>query len=103
MEKDLTLSQMTNFRLFQTERVCRQQFQNLIKMAGSFLKELKTPWEKEKLLVASNFSFSHGVFKRLVVQTHKNQGLFGIGLIDPLLSTALCESPLGLRKAFENS
>ena len=23
----LTLSQMTNFRLFQTERVCRQQFQ----------------------------------------------------------------------------
>ena len=24
---DLTLSQMTNFRLFQTERLCRQQFQ----------------------------------------------------------------------------
>ena len=23
----LTLSQMTNFRLFQTERVCRRQFQ----------------------------------------------------------------------------
>ena len=23
---DLTLSQTTNFRLFQTERVCRQQF-----------------------------------------------------------------------------
>ena len=23
----ITLSQMTNFRLFQTERVCRQQFQ----------------------------------------------------------------------------
>ena len=22
----------------------------------------KTPWEKEKLLVKSNFSFSHGVF-----------------------------------------
>ena len=38
--------------------------------------------EKEKLLVTSNFSFSHSVFKRLVVQTRKNRGLFGKGLID---------------------
>ena len=36
--------------------------------------------EKEKLLVTSNFSFSRSVFKRLVLQTHKNQGLFGKGL-----------------------
>ena len=36
--------------------------------------------EKEKLLVMSNFSFSHSVFKRLVLQTRKNQGLFGKGL-----------------------
>ena len=28
----------------------------------------------------SNFSFSHCVFKRLVLQTRKNQGLFGKGL-----------------------
>ena len=41
----------------------------------------KTLWEKEKLLVTSNFSFSHIVFKRLVLQTRKNQGLFGKGLI----------------------
>ena len=34
-------------------------------------------WEKEKLLVTSNFSFSHIVFKRLVLQTRKNKGLFG--------------------------
>ena len=27
-----------------------------------------------------NFSFSHSVFKRLVLQTRKNQGLFGKGL-----------------------
>ena len=40
----------------------------------------KTLWEKEKLLVMSNFSFSHSVFKRLVLQTCKNQGLFGKGL-----------------------
>ena len=41
---------------------------------------LKTLWEKEKLLVTSNFSFSHSVFRRLVLQTRKNQGLFGKGL-----------------------
>ena len=34
-------------------------------------------WEKEILLVTSNFSFSHIVFKRLVLQIRKNQGLFG--------------------------
>ena len=27
LEKFLTLSQKTNFRLFQTERLCRRQFQ----------------------------------------------------------------------------
>ena len=42
-------------------------------------------WEKEKLLVTSNFSFSHSVFKRLVPQTRKNQGLFGKGLINNFL------------------
>ena len=36
--------------------------------------------EKEKLLVTSNFSFSQSVFKRLVLQTCKNQGLFWKGL-----------------------
>ena len=36
--------------------------------------------EKEKLLVMSNFSFSQSVFKRLVLQTRKNQGFFGKGL-----------------------
>ena len=38
---------------------------------------LKTQREKEKLLVMSNFSFSHSVFKRLLMQTLQNQGLFG--------------------------
>ena len=36
--------------------------------------------EKEKLLVTSNISFSHSVFKRHVLQTRKNQGLLGKGL-----------------------
>ena len=39
----------------------------------------KTPWEKEKLLVMSNFSFSQSVFKILVLQTRKNKRLFGKG------------------------
>ena len=51
-----------------------------MKMAESSQNEQKTLWEKEKLLVTSNFSFSSSVFKRLVLQTRKNQGLFGKGL-----------------------
>ena len=35
--------------------------------------------KKEKLLITSNFSFSNSVFERLVLQTGKNQGLFGKG------------------------
>ena len=37
----------------------------------------------EKLLVTSNFSFSYSVFKRLALQTRKNQGLFGKRLRKP--------------------
>ena len=32
------------------------------------------------MFVMSNFSFSHSVFKRIVLQTRENQGLFGNGL-----------------------
>ena len=49
-------------------------------MAECSLNGLKTLCEKEKLLVMSNFSFSHSVFKRPVLQTRENQGLFGKGL-----------------------
>ena len=42
-----------------------------------FSKLIKTLWEKEKFLVTGNFSFSNGVFKRLLLQTHKKQGFFG--------------------------
>ena len=34
-------------------------------------------WKKEKMLITSNLSFSHSVFERLVLQTHKNEGMFG--------------------------
>ena len=49
-------------------------------MVESYLNRQKTLWEKEKLLVTNNFFFSQGVFKRLELQTRKNQGLFGKGL-----------------------
>ena len=51
-----------------------------MKMVESFPKAEKTLREKEKLLVTSNFSFSLSAFKRLVLQTRKNKGLFGKGL-----------------------
>ena len=46
----------------------------------------KKLWEKQKLLVMSNFFFSHSVFEGLVLQTRKNQFLFGKGLTGSLLS-----------------
>ena len=43
---------------------------NLYENNRKFLERVeKTMWEKGKLLVTSNFSFSHSVFKRLVLQT----------------------------------
>ena len=75
------VSRMTKFKskLFQTERVSGLHFE-FDKNGGQFSKGSKTSWEKEQLLVTSNFSFSHSVFKRIVLQTRKNQGLLGKSL-----------------------
>ena len=43
-------------------------------------KQVENTVGKGEILVTSNFSFSHSVFHRLVMQTSKNQGLFGKGL-----------------------
>ena len=51
-------------------------------MAESSPDGSKTVWEEEKLLIMSNFSFSQSVFKRLVLQTRKNQASFEKGLRD---------------------
>ena len=56
-------------------------FSKLMKIAESFPYGRKHYREKEKLVVTGSFSFFHGVFKRLVLQTCKNQRLFGKGLI----------------------
>ena len=48
---------------------------------GKLSKRVEIWWEKGKLLVMSNFSFSHSVFKRPILQTYQNKGLFGRGLM----------------------
>ena len=73
-----TFSQMTNFRLLQTEKVRRWQFQILWKWQ-KVLKMGRKHCRKMRLLIKSNFSFSYGVFKRLLPQICKYQGLFGKG------------------------
>ena len=42
--------------------------------------ELKTLWEKEKLLVMSNFSFSHNVLKSYLLGMRQNEYLWSKGI-----------------------
>ena len=53
---------------------------NLTKMLVSYPNGKKTLMEKEKLLIMSNFCFSHSVFKRLVSQGRQKVSLCGNGL-----------------------
>ena len=76
----LTLSQMTNFRLFQTKRL-QTTILNLMKMEESFQKGRKHcgNWEKEKLLVNSNFSFPTVFSKDLYCRHVKTRVCLGKG------------------------
>ena len=49
-------------------------------MGGMFSERGENTEGKVKLLVTSNFSFSHSVFKRFVLQKRKKKGFFGKGL-----------------------
>ena len=51
------------------------------KWGYSYLIELKTLREKEKLLGTSNFSFSHYVFKSCLLLMRQNEYLWSKGLI----------------------
>ena len=73
---------------------------NLTEMAESYPNWQKSLWEKEKLLITSNFSFSHSVLKRLVLQTCKNLGLFGKGLTTQSQLLANRSKDKGFLKAF---
>ena len=61
----LILSDMTNFRLFQESMLKEFADDNfkLDKNDRQFFKQVKKMWEKEKLIVKSNFSFFCSVFK----------------------------------------
>ena len=49
-------------------------------MAENYPNRKKTLQKKEKLLITSNFSFSHSVFKRIVSKGRQKVSLFGKGL-----------------------
>ena len=50
---------------------------NFTRMADNSQKSVENKFEKGKLLVINNFSFSHLVFKTCNADTCKKQGLFG--------------------------
>ena len=66
----LTLCLMTNFRLIQTEWLCRQQFQQWLTEHGEkFFKRVENTEGKGEIAHNEQFLFSHSIFKRLVLQT----------------------------------
>ena len=67
-----------NFRLVQIERNCRRHFKvHLNEKKKKYHIGWKTLWEKEKLLVTSNFSFSHNVFHSYISSVRQNAALCG--------------------------
>ena len=50
-------------------------------------------WEKKELPIIGKFSFPPSVFMRLVLQTHKNQGLFEKQLIKLFLKCKYISDP----------
>ena len=79
----VTLSQTTNFRLFQTESVCALQttISNLLKMAESSQNLVENTVGNGEIARYEQFLlFPQCLKKKNVVQTRKNRGLFGKGL-----------------------
>ena len=55
-----------------------------MKMAGSSPLRLENTVGKGEIARYEQFLLSHSVFKRPLLQTRKNQGLFGKGLIESI-------------------
>ena len=66
-----------NFKALPNSNSLQSTFSNLMKMTGSSINGYKTLWKKEKLLVTSNFSFFHRVFKRLNCRHMKTRARLG--------------------------
>ena len=80
IEITLTLSQTTNFRLFQTEEFEEDNFR-FNENGKKFSKRVENTVVKEEIAHNRPFLYYiHSVFTRLVLQTRKNQGFFGKGL-----------------------
>ena len=75
------LKNRNSFRLVQIERVCSDKFK-FDENGGVFYKRIGNTERKREILITSNFSFYYGVFKRFILQTRKNKGFFGNGLIN---------------------
>ena len=76
-----SLSQTTNFRLFQTERVCRWQFQIWWQFQKVLQIGRKHLGKRRNCSLRAISPFSHSVFLRLVLQTCQNQDFLAKGLI----------------------
>ena len=64
---DFFIHSQASLRLLRLSKNSVEHGHELYKHGPQFLHLLKTRWEKEKLLVTSNFSFSHSVFHPLGV------------------------------------
>ena len=67
------------------------------KFGYSYLIELKTLWEKEKLLIMSSFSFFQNVFKSCLLLMRKNEYLWSKGFTQNLRK-ASTDASLGTLK-----
>ena len=76
----LTLSNTTNFRRFQIERVCRRKFQIWWNWQKVFRTGRKHCGKRRNCSLRAISPFPPVFSKKLVLQTPKNQGLFGKGL-----------------------
>ena len=65
------------FRLFQTDSVCRRQFQIWWKWHNVLWTSGKHYGKRKNCSITSNFLLFPECFKRIVLQTCENQGLFG--------------------------
>ena len=74
------ITRRQSFRLVQIERNCRQHFKVHLRLKNKCHIGKKTWWEKEKLLVKSNFSFFHRVFHSYISSVRQNVALCGSGL-----------------------
>ena len=97
----LTLSQTTNFRLFKKRKEFADDNFKLCKNGGNLSKRVENTVGKGEIARYEQFLLFHSVFKNLVLQTHKNPGLFGKGLI-PVFGRILLSSVVKVSDGFKS-